>query len=80
MAPTPSKCPSCGGQNLTKPGRMEASSHTLHRQFAIDDGSWLGSSVLVHVQGVICADCGHVAMFADPDDLGKLRENWQRLK
>ena len=74
------QCPACRGTNLTNPGQMQASGYTLHRQFRIDDGSWLGGSVMVYADGVICMDCGHIMLFARPDDLQKLRASAHQIK
>jgi len=52
---------------------MQASGYSLHRQFKVNDGSWLGSSVMVYAKGVLCLDCGLFMLFADPADLRKLR-------
>jgi len=73
---TPAKCPCCGGPNLTRPGKVEASGNQLHRAIEFDDGTWSGGAILVYLEGVICGDCGYTMLFARPDDLRKLREQW----
>lgn len=74
------QCPSCGGKKLTKPGKVQASGYRLHREFQLDDGSWLGGSVTVYLNAVICSSCGYVMLFGEPEDLRKLRDHWQQLK
>lgn len=56
---------------MTYPRQPEFS--LLHRQFNVNDASWLGNSLTVYAKGVFCLDCGLVMLFADPVDLRKLR-------
>lgn len=75
------QCPACRGRNLTHPGPMKTSGNvSLHRQFRLDDGSWLGGSVMVYADGVFCLDCGYIMLFARPDDLQKLQAGAHQLK
>ena len=74
------KCPCCGGQNLTKPGALHASGYRLHRQFKVNDGSWLGGSVTVYLDEIICVDCGNTMLLASPDSLRELRAKRGSLK
>jgi len=76
----PTRCASCGGTQLTPPRAAEASTYSLHLQYGVNDGSWLGGSVRVRVQGVVCVDCGYVSFFAAPEALEELRSKWTQLR
>ena len=75
------QCPACRGTNFTRPGPMQGSGKvSLHRQFRLDDGSWLGGLLNVYAEGVLCLDCGYIMLFARSEDLQKLRASAHQIK
>ena len=77
MKPISPQCPNCGGESLYR--SEPVSSGGAYGPFLLPGlGGFLRYAQLIIV---VCADCGLIRFFADPEAAGKLpqSDSWKRL-
>ena len=81
--PSPqSRCPSCNGTRLSPPATAFSFEHSVGVQVPLckEKRTFFGGrSIDVRLLGRVCADCGHVSVFAGGEGLEELRKRWADL-
>ena len=65
---------------MSPPGALQSGTDGTFVNYLVDDGSWIGTSIRIDVHCRICANCGYIALFANPRDMPALHQRWQQLK
>lgn len=76
---SPPKCLACGSTHLSPATTLKASNNSVQTGHVADQG-WLGTVFNVNFRAHVCAGCGYLMLFADPEGLESLRKHWTKLE